>query len=166
MSAPDTDQQVAFLRSRRAARVLAMRYLYQLDMDGRRELNESELVRFWKQAAEMAEELGLSGAADFELAQAHAQALVAKCLADLESLDNRITLASRNWTLERMSTVDRNLLRVAACEMRHFTATVPPLAAVDEAIELAKEYGDRHSARFINGVLDALLRGVTDGQDA
>lgn len=166
MNAPDSDKQLAFLRARRAARVMAMRYLYQLDMDGRRDLNESELVRFWKQAAEMGEELGLNGAGDFDVAQAHAQALITKCLEDLDSLDTRITLASRNWTMERMSAVDRNLLRIAACEMRHFTANVPPLAAVDEAIELAKEYGDRHSARFVNGVLDALLRDVENGSRA
>jgi N utilization substance protein B len=65
---------------------------------------------------------------------------------------------ARNWRLERMAHVDRNLLRLAAFEIL-FLGT-PAAVAIDEAVELAHEFGDDASPRFVNGVLDALLRAA------
>lgn len=72
-------------------------------------------------------------------------------------LDERIEALAENWRLSRMTTVDRNILRIAAVEMIHI-GDVPRRVALNEAIRLAEWFGTDQSRRFINGVLDALLR--------
>jgi N utilization substance protein B len=74
----------------------------------------------------------------------------------LGALDELLTRCSRNWRLERMSWVDRNLLRLASHELSTHTDT-PARVAINEAIELAKRYGTTESPAFINGVLDRVL---------
>jgi N utilization substance protein B len=95
----------------------------------------------------------------FELApgaRAFAKELVLGVGAERERLDARLRAVARNWRLERMAHVDRNILRLAAFEM--LCAGTPPAVAIDEAVELAREFGDDASPRFVNGVLDALAR--------
>ncbi len=65
-----------------------------------------------------------------------------------------------NWRLERMPAVDRNILRLAVYEMLYERDT-PKLVVVDEAIELAKKFGSEQSGRFVNGLLDGLLKQHT-----
>ncbi len=79
----------------------------------------------------------------------------------LEELDGLIREASRNWRLERMSRVDRNILRMAAYELIH-VRDVPPKVSMDEAVELGKRYGAEDSAAFINGVLDNIYNQQRD----
>ena len=71
-------------------------------------------------------------------------------------LDELLTRCSRNWRLERMSWVDRNLLRLASYELSRRSDT-PARVAINEAIEVAKRYGTTESPAFINGVLDRVL---------
>jgi N utilization substance protein B len=75
----------------------------------------------------------------------------------LAEIDQRIMTASDNWRLTRMATVDRNVLRLGAHELLH-CEDMPPGAAFDEAIELARRYGTAESPAFVNGVLDRLRR--------
>ncbi|RLB34036.1 MAG: transcription antitermination factor NusB, partial [Deltaproteobacteria bacterium] len=70
-----------------------------------------------------------------------------------EILDRLIGEASRHWRVERMSRLDRSILRIAAYEIR-FVEDIPPRVSIDEAVELAKIYGGDASWRFVNGVLD------------
>jgi N utilization substance protein B len=72
-------------------------------------------------------------------------------------LDTRIEALTENWRLSRMTSVDRNILRVAAAEMLHID-DVPLRVSLHEAIRLAEWFGTEDSRRFVNGVLDALLR--------
>ena len=72
---------------------------------------------------------------------------------NLAEIDERITAAAVNWRLDRMGFMDRNILRIAACEILYFPA-VPPVVAINEAIEIAKVYGTDDSSKFINGVLN------------
>lgn len=74
-----------------------------------------------------------------------------------DEIDARIDSASDNWKVKRMATVDRNILRVAACELLH-RKDVPIKVVLDEAVEIAKEFGTRESAAFVNGVLDAIVK--------
>jgi N utilization substance protein B len=69
-----------------------------------------------------------------------------------ESLDRELAALAAEWPLHRQPVLDRNILRLAAWEIRH--AGTPGALAIDEAVELAKEYGTDRSAAFINGVLD------------
>ena len=74
-----------------------------------------------------------------------------------EEIDDRIRAQAENWRLERMPSVDRNILRLAIYEMWHQN-DVPKLVVVDEAVELAKRFGSEQSGRFVNGVLDGLMK--------
>jgi len=69
-----------------------------------------------------------------------------------EEIDELISTYAQGWTIERMPNVDRAVLRLAAWELLH-NPDVPQAVAIDEAIELAKEYSTEDSARFVNGVL-------------
>lgn len=76
-------------------------------------------------------------------------------------IDKRLGKFSANWSIKRMATIDRNVLRIAAYEML-FGGTPGPVA-INEAIEIARRYGGLHSGAFVNGILDRILReGVVD----
>ena len=70
-------------------------------------------------------------------------------------LDEQITAASNNWRLERMTPLDRSILRLGALELLAHQE-VPAAVVIDEAVELAKRYGADNSAKFVNGVLDKI----------
>jgi N utilization substance protein B len=93
----------------------------------------------------------------FELpegARAFAKELVTGVSAHREELDEAIGASARNWRIERMAIVDRNVLRLASYELRHLET--PREVAIDEAVELARYFGGDPSPGFVNGVLDAL----------
>ena len=76
-------------------------------------------------------------------------------------IDGQLDQSLTNWRLERLSVIDRNILRLAAAEMLYGkTDDVPPAVAIQEAIVLAEKYGTQESPRFVNGVLDALRKAV------
>jgi N utilization substance protein B len=72
-----------------------------------------------------------------------------------EELDRRIAEASTHWRIERMGRVDRNVLRLGAWELVH-RPDVPRAVILDEAVELAKDFGTDDSGAFVNGVLNAI----------
>jgi transcription antitermination protein NusB len=78
-------------------------------------------------------------------------------------IDERLTAAAENWRLARMSTVDRNILRLGAYELL-FSFETPPAVALDEAITLARRLGTKESPSFVNGVLDKLRLSVSPSQ--
>lgn len=76
-------------------------------------------------------------------------------------IDGQLDQSLTNWRLERLSVIDRNILRLAAAEMMYGDQQdVPPAVAIQEAIMLAEKYGTQESPRFVNGVLDALRKSV------
>ncbi len=79
----------------------------------------------------------------------------------LETLDSELRQALDNWRLERLSTIDRAVLRIGAVELIHFD-DVPPKVSIQEAIRLAEAYGGPDSPRFVNGVLDALFKRLPE----
>lgn len=85
----------------------------------------------------------------------YADRVVRGVMESLEQTDEWIRLASRNWRLERMTRVDRNLLRIGAHEL-HQCQEVPRAVIIDEAVELAKRFGTEESSAFVNGVLDRI----------
>ncbi len=87
----------------------------------------------------------------------HAQSLLKGTLERRDEIDELIRGQADNWRLERMPAVDRNILRLAVYEMLYDPDT-PQLVAVDEAIDLAKRFGSEQSSRFVNGLLDGLLK--------
>lgn len=79
--------------------------------------------------------------------------LVEGAAANLAEIDAAIGANAKNYELTRISAVDRNILRIAVHEMQR-CEDVPPVVAINEAIEIAKKYGTEESGRFVNGVLD------------
>src|SRR5712692_598100 len=73
-------------------------------------------------------------------------------------IDHRIAKKSENWKIERMPTVDRNILRLAIYEMDQ--QTTPPAVVIDEALELARQFSGEESVSFINGILDAVHKEI------
>jgi N utilization substance protein B len=91
-----------------------------------------------------------------------ARQLLENTLTHRETVDEQLSAVSRNWTLARMSPVDRSILRLAASEILY--AGTPKPIAIDEAIELAKKFGTKDSPAFVNGILDHVQRPAEDAE--
>ncbi|MCH7651991.1 MAG: transcription antitermination factor NusB [Nitrospinae bacterium] len=128
---------------RRQSRELVIQFLYLIEM------NEGEvqdqLKLFWE-SHPTAEDV-----------QSFTEEILKDTFDHKEAIDARLEKYSDNWTLSRMTVIDRNLLRMAASEILYST-TVPPKVAIDEAVEIAKRFGSEDSPNFINGILDRILK--------
>jgi len=87
---------------------------------------------------------------------AYAEELVHGVLAHLDQIDETIESAAHEWPLSQMARVDKNILRVAIYEIL-FNNSVPAKVAINEAVELAKQFGSDTSSRFVNGVLGTIF---------
>jgi transcription antitermination protein NusB len=137
--------------TRRRAREFALQMLYQLDVQSQLS-DEQAIGMFWRNFAATAEAEG-AAADDLGEIQPFAEKLVRGVREHLGDIDAQIQSASRNWRLERMARVDRNLLRLALYELK-YVDDVPAKVAINEAIEIAKRYGTNESSAFVNGILD------------
>ncbi|MZP28453.1 transcription antitermination factor NusB [Heliobacterium undosum] len=135
--------------SRRQGRETALQTLFMADV-GRME--PADALQY------ASEEFGIS-----EAAAAFARELVEGAVANRETIDGNIRRLAKEWNLERMPHVDRNLLRVAIFEML-FRKDIPLNAAINEAIELAKIYANEESAKFVNGILGQLAREIRESR--
>ena len=94
-----------------------------------------------------------------EETRAMAERLARGAQREVEGLDRAIADALINWRFDRVAAVDRNILRIAAYELAHEPQT-PSSVIIDEAVEMAKRFGEADSPAFVNGVLDAVRRAV------
>lgn len=85
------------------------------------------------------------------------QLLVERTVENLNLIDEKIVEVLENWQYDRILVVDKIILRIGACELFYFD-DIPPQISINEAIEIGKKYGGGDSARFINGVLDAIRK--------
>jgi N utilization substance protein B len=123
---------------RHRSRELALKALYQIDIRG--EVSNDDLALFFESfAAERSDTFALR--------------LVDGVRRERELLDGIITDTLEHWSIGRLSRVDHNVLRLAVYELLRLN-DIPARVTIDEAIELAKTYGDQSSGRFVNGVLD------------
>ncbi len=74
---------------------------------------------------------------------------------NLHPIDEMISRYATNWELKRMAVIDRNILRLGVCELEYMS-DIPPKVTINEAVELAKKYGDLDSGKFVNGILDKI----------
>jgi transcription antitermination protein NusB len=142
------------MRSRTKAREIALQYLYQVDVT--KDHTERTLQDFFNH---FAEEKDLD-------ALPYAQELVGGIYAHLREIDALIEGAANNWTVSRMSSTDRNILRIATYELK-YSSGVPYKVVINEGIELAKRFGSPRFPGFANGVLDRIgsdLAGRDGGQ--
>ena len=140
---------------RRRAREIALQVLYQNDVQPDLPV-ETALARFWTSFVE--ETRGSLPDDPLAEVRAYADLLVRGVVEKQAEIDARIVSASRNWRIERMARVDRNLLRLAVFEV-NFRDDVPAKVAINEAIEIAKRFGAHETPAFVNGILDRVLAG-------
>jgi transcription antitermination protein NusB len=130
--------------SRRKARAYALQVLYARDVE--RSTDVDAALGGWRDSFELDVD---------DAARGFAVELVTSTVTDQAAIDEVIAASSRNWRLDRMSRVDRNILRIAVCELRNFPAT-PVKVVINEAVELAKRFGTAESPAFVNGILDRI----------
>lgn len=128
------------MSARRKGRELALQMLYQWDV-ARPTL---------EQVVASVSEFSSPG----ETALRFASALVASTVDRIEQIDGLIAAASERWRLDRMSTVDKNILRLAVCELME--GTTPRSVVINEALEVTKRFSTPDATAFVNGVLDAV----------
>ncbi len=131
------------MSTRRRAREIVLQLLYEADINGNRDADDSR--RFIRSRLQ-----GRKALTRF------ASDLLMGTCENREAIDVKLAELSTHWTLPRMPVVDRNVLRLGAYEI--IFGDTPPRVAVNEAIVLAQRYGDKNSPRFVNGVLDRLLK--------
>jgi len=134
--------------TRRTGRSYALQLLYARDGDSSNDLASAAIN--WASEFELEIE---------ESAQTFARDLVSAAVARAAEVDELIASASKNWRIDRMSRVDRNILRLGACELLAFK-DVPVKVVINEAVELAKRFGTSESSAFVNGVLDRIATAV------
>lgn len=140
-------------RVRSRARSWALQALYAWEMRGEPEALPVFLARF------------LSERRVSPVAVDYVTTLIDAVAAHRAQIDETVQQALHNWRLERLSAIDRNVLRLGTAELL-FLPDVPPLVAIQEAIVLAEKFGTDQSPRFVNGVLDALMRGSAAAGEA
>ena len=161
--------------SRRRARELALQVLYAIDLaSGRPRRRGAVPVDGDEPASRQAADeppppdpdaVFEAVAAHFEVppgAREFARELVAEVRNRAESLDATIGAHARNWRLARMAAVDRNILRLATFELAY--TDTPCAVVLNEAVDLARRFGDDPSPAFVNGILDAVARDVRESR--
>ncbi len=130
------------MRRRTLSREHALKILYQVDITHR----DLDLVfqDYWKM-----EEI------DDEEVIAYTKVLVEGVLKNLKIIDEKISQYATNWQLKRMAIIDKNVMRLGLFELQ-YAQDIPPKVAINEAVELAKKYGDLESSKFVNGILDKI----------
>lgn len=132
--------------NRRHSRELILKFLYE------NELNpgdlEERLACFW------ARDLAKDNVKKFS------ERVIRVTIERREEIDSQLEKACQNWSLCRMAVVDRNILRMAACELIFFE--MPARVIINEAVEIAKKYGGENSPDFINGILDRVKKETID----
>ncbi len=145
------------MSNRHLARAIAMQSLYEWDFYG----GTRDLVEMAKR--NLAEQPESFDETDFALS------IVNGVATNREQIDKAITTFAPDWPLTKITTVDRNILRIGIYELL-FNFDIPSKVAINEAIELAKTFGGESSGKFVNGVLgavyrDQLAKGVAKDSD-
>ena len=128
---------------RRAARELALKFLYQSEFNS--DDCEAQIEQFCERADTHHE------------INEFMKVLVDKVFSQSEEVDIQLKKFSDHWALDRMSMIDRNILRLGISELL-FEASTPPKVVINEAVEIAKKFGSTDSPDFINGILDKVFK--------
>jgi transcription antitermination protein NusB len=131
---------------RRIAREKALQSIFQIDMN---ETTPKEAIDF---------------VLDGEASDDYLEKLVEGVTEHLEEMDSILIKHLEKWTIDRLATVDRNILRVAVYEMIYCKEDVPVNVAINEALEIAKIYGDESSSKFINSILSKVKQTFEESE--
>lgn len=127
---------------RRKAREFALQMLYQYDI---RQDSANLCETFWecRDVPESVKEFSNN--------------IVEGVIKNLPMIDSKISQSAENWSIDRMAVVDRSILRMATYEL-FFHRDIPVKVTINEAIEIAKRYGEKDSGSFVNGILDRMVK--------
>src|SRR5262245_6453201 len=131
------------MRVESRARARALQALYAWDLRGQQNLDRVA-TQIWDDLSVAPDERRIAGL------------LLRTAQQQLEEIDTQLANVTTNWRLERLGVIERSVLRLAAAELQR--GETPPRVVIREAIRLAERYGTVKSAKFVNGVLDALAR--------
>ena len=132
-----------YMSSRRRAREIVFQMLYEADLNGSRDAEAMHrFIRSRLQGHRALTEFGVE--------------LLEGALKMREEVDEHLGRLANRWALSRMAVVDRNIMRLAAYEILH--SETPARVAINEAVLLAKRYGEESSPKFVNGILDRLMK--------
>ncbi len=131
------------MRKRTLARESALKVLYRIEIS--KESVDSSIEDFW--TVEKANKDVMDFAND----------LIRGTHENLSKIDELISKYAANWEIKRIAVIDKNILRMGIFELL-YRDDVPPKVAINEAIELAKKYGDVDSGKFVNGILDKVRK--------
>lgn len=129
------------MRKRSRAREYALKILYQIDIS--KDTYQDVLNNFW------------SDSKIEKTIKEFTNRIVAGTMENILRIDKIIARYATNWQIKRMAVVDRNILRLATYELL-FLEEIPPKVSINEAVEIAKRYGDIESGKFVNGILDKI----------
>lgn len=130
------------MRKRTIAREHVLKVLYQRDITNRQ--IDQVVEQYWEEQEDRDDET-----------MNFANRLIFGISSHLKEIDKKISEYANNWQLKRMAVIDRNVLRLGLYELQ-FEPEIPPKVTINEAIELAKKYGDLESGKFVNGILDKI----------
>jgi len=132
------------MRKRTKAREYALQILYQMEMT--KDSHSDSVRAFWERESETEESV-----------REFAGQLVKGVTENIKDIDAKIAKYATNWQINRMAVIDRNILRMATFEMLYL-GDIPAKVSINEAVDIAKKYGDKDSGKFVNGVLDKISK--------
>jgi len=135
------------MRKRTKSRECALKILYAIDITN--DDPNKCIDAFWREHEDTEPDV-----------REFADAITAGVLKNKETIDKLITKHATNWQLKRMAVIDRNILRFASYELL-YREDIPPKVSINEAIDIAKKYGDNESGKFVNGILDKINKTET-----
>lgn len=130
---------------RRSSRELALKFLYQFELN---EGNVDEQMNSFIELNSLKDEI-----------EVFMKELVEAVIKQKTEIDEIIQKFSDNWLLDRMTVIDRNILRIGTCELLSDFST-PPKVVINEAVDIAKKFGNEDSPEFINGILDKIYKEI------
>ena len=133
------------MRKRTLARECALKILYRIEIT--KDTVDSSIEDFWSNMQKL----------DNKETQEFSNTLVKGTCENLAKIDEIISKYAENWDITRIAVIDKNILRMAIFEMLYLE-DIPPNVSINEAIELAKKYGDMDSGKFVNGILDKIKK--------
>ncbi|WP_024654148.1 transcription antitermination factor NusB [Borrelia persica] len=131
------------------ARVLAFQKIYSIDINCKAKDNIFDIFSFEEHGIDLEEDLKL-----------FYSVLVNGTCDNLDSIDKLISDISLNWCLDRMDKVDLAILRMSVYSLKFQNLDIPKRVIIDEAVLIARKYGSKNSYKFVNGILDALLKDM------
>lgn len=135
---------------RKNARVGAMQLLYSMELN--KDFSHESIEKFFENY-------------DFsESEQSYINSVISELVNNLDSVDKVLSDNLQGWTIQRLATVDREILRVAIFEFL-YRKDIPVEVSINEAVEIAKKYSSEESPKFVNGILASILKNLKDESD-